>query len=360
MLFGMEKKILGKRILSVVLFLVGFSPLFSQVVVDGNTAGFLRDFDDKKIKPARIDTSYWSVPKELRFDLAMHSVSDNWYQTDRRSNVVLNMKALINANYIREYTRWNNAIEVNLGFIWEDAGKLSDGARNLNVSQNKLRLETQYGVKLVRRFDFVTNAKLETQILPSYASNTAKESNKTFMAPGTMNVGVGASYNYSSNRLPKLSVSLFPVNNNTTFVLNQRLADAGTSGVDPAVKDDQGNIVRHGKKAKVVWGLRTEFEIKYFLLANKKCYVQDRFSMFVDYIENFGAGQIDNKTSFSFDIAKNISLSYDLTLRYYDNEKTTRYRWVTNDAGERIKQKEEHGATIQMLNDMAISLKFNF
>lgn len=356
----MEKTTLKKRILSLALLLAAASPLFSQVVVDGKTAGFLRDFDDKKLKPARIDTSYWSVPKELRFDLAMHSVSDNWYQTDRRSNVVLNMKALINANYIREYTRWNNAIEVNLGFIWEDAGKLSDGARNLNVSQNKLRLETQYGVKLVRRFDFVTNAKLETQILPSYANNKAKDANKTFMAPGTLNVGVGASYNYSSARLPKLSVSFFPVNNNTTFVLNQRLADAGTSGVEPAVKDDQGNIIRHGKKAKVVWGFRTEFEIKYFLLANKKFYVQDKYSMFVDYVENFGAGQIDNKLSFSYSIAKNISLSYDLTLRYYDNEKTTRYRWVENSQGQPVKQKEEHGATIQMLNDMSISLKFNF
>lgn len=347
----MDKKIFYKGLILAV-FLLSSAGAFSQVVVDSKTADFLRKFDDQKAKPAKIDTSYWSVPKEIRFDLALHSVSNNWYQSDKRSNVVLNSKILINANYIREFTRWNNTFETRLGFIWEDAGKLVDGARNLNVSQNYIRLETQYGVKLVRRFDFVTNAKLETQILPSYNKNTDKESNKQFMAPGVLNVGVGASYNYSNDRFPKLTVSLFPINNNTTFVLNQRLADAGTSGVDPAViENDQ--IIKHGKKYKVVWGARTEFEIKYFLLANKKFWVNNRFSMFIDYIENFGAGQIDNKTSFSYAIAKNIQFSYDLTLRYYDSDKVKKMNPATG-------VEENYPAGMEMLNDMAISLVFNF
>ena len=356
----MKKTVLYELLLLALICFTPFSAAFSQVVVDSKTADFLRKFDDQKVKPAHIDTSYWSVPKEISFNLALHSVSNNWYQTDNRSSIVLNMKALINANYIREYTRWNNTMEMRLGFLWEDAGKLADGARNLAVNQNYLRLETQYGVKLVRRFDFVANAKLVTQIMPSYEKNTSEKPNKMFMAPGVLDVGIGASYNYSNDRLPTLLVKFFPVNSNATFVLNQRLADAGTSGVDPAVKDADGNIIKHGKKSKVVWGFRTEFEIKYFLLENKKFWVNDKFSMFVDYVENFGAGQIDNKTGFSYAIAKNISLSYELTLRYYDNEKTTRYRWVTNDKGVEVKEKEIRGATIQMMNDMKINLTFNF
>ena len=72
---------------------------FSQVVVDSKTADFLRNFDHQKIKPAHIDTSYWSVSRELRFEMALHSVSKNWYQSDNRSSLRLNMYSLINANY---------------------------------------------------------------------------------------------------------------------------------------------------------------------------------------------------------------------------------------------------------------------
>lgn len=348
----MDKKIFYKWVLAA-LFLLPSIGVFSQVVVDSKTADFLRKFDDQKVKPAKIDTSYWSVPKEIRFDLALHSVSKNWYQSDNRSSIRLNMYSLINANYIREFTKWNNTLDVRLGFLWEDAGKLADGARNLTVNQNYLRLETQYGVKLVRRFDFVANAKLVTQIMPSYEKNTSDKPNKTFMAPGVMDIGLGASYNYSTDRMPTLSVSLFPINNNTTFVLNQRLADAGTSGVDPAVKDADGNIIKHGKHFKIVWGLRTEFNIKYFLLENKKFWVSDKFSMFIDYVENFGAGQIDNKTSFSYAIAKNIALSYDMTLRYYDSDKVKKLNPATGVI-------ENYPAGLEMLNDMALSLKFNF
>ena len=326
---------------------------FSQVVVDSKTADFLRNFDQQKIKPAHIDTSYWSVSRELRFETALHSVSKNWYQSDNRSSLRLNMYSLINANYIREYTRWNNTLDLRLGFLWEDAGKLADDARNLSVNQNYLRLETVYGVKLVRRFDFEANAKLVTQIMPSYESNTAKESNKTFMAPGVLDIGLGASYNYSSKRLPTLYISFYPVNNNTTFVLNQRLADAGTSGVTPAVKDDQGNIIQHGKQYKMVWGVRTQFKIKYFILENQKFWASNDFSIFVDYAENPGAGQIDNKFILSYEITKNISLSYNMTLRYYDSDRVTRTDPTTG-------QSAQYYAGLEMMNDMTISLKFNF
>lgn len=348
----MDKKIFYKWVLAA-FFLLPSIGVFSQVVVDSKTADFLRKFDDQKVKPAKIDTSYWSVPKEIRFDMGLHSVSKNWYQSDNRSSIRMNMYSLINANYIREFTRWNNTLDIRLGFLWEDAGKLADGARNLTVNQNYLRLETQYGVKLVRRFDFVANAKLVTQIMPSYEKNTSEKPNKTFMAPGVMDIGLGASYTYSSDRLPTLSVSFFPINNNTTFVLNQRLADLGTSGVDPAVKDADDNIIKHGKHYKIVWGLRTEFNIKYFLLENKKFWVSDKFSMFIDYVENFGAGQIDNKTSFSYAIAKNISLSYDMTLRYYDSDKVKKMNPATG-------KEENYPAGLEMMNDMALSLKFNF
>lgn len=142
------------------------------------------------------------------------------------------------------------------------------------------------------------------------------------MAPGVMDVGVGATYTYSSNRINNLRIGFFPVNNNTTFVLDQRLADLGTSGVRKAEYDDQGNLIRHGANSKVVWGFRAEFYIKYFITESKKIWVDNNFSIFVDYMDNFGAGKMDNKTSLVVPLGKNIQLRYDLYLRYYDSDET--------------------------------------
>ena len=55
------------KLFTVLAVVFAFSPVSrAQTVVDGNTAKFLREFDDKKIKPAHIDTSYWSTSKEIR------------------------------------------------------------------------------------------------------------------------------------------------------------------------------------------------------------------------------------------------------------------------------------------------------
>ena len=45
------------KLFTVLAVVFAFSPVSrAQTVVDGNTAKFLREFDDKKIKPAHIDT----------------------------------------------------------------------------------------------------------------------------------------------------------------------------------------------------------------------------------------------------------------------------------------------------------------
>ena len=155
------------KLFTVLAVVFAFSPVSrAQTVVDGNTAKFLREFDDKKIKPAHIDTSYWSTSKEIRFALGLNATSDNWHQSSDMSFLQLNVFSVLGANYKREYTNWQNVLDIRLGFTWKDAGKLAPDARNLSVAENYLRLETQYGVKIVRRFDFAANAKLVTQVMP--------------------------------------------------------------------------------------------------------------------------------------------------------------------------------------------------
>ena len=329
--------------------------VFSQTIVDQKTADFLRDFDSKKIKPAHIDTSYWKTSAKVQFDIAAWVVSDNWYQSSVKSSLKFNFNGIASANYIREYTKWNNSMDLRLGFIWEDAGKLSEGARNLSLSNNYLRLTTEYAVRIARKFDFVANIDLTTQILPNYEKNTSKEANKTFMAPGTVNIGVGAKYSYSKGALSSLTVSLFPINSNITMVLDQRLADLGTAGVRPAEYDDEKQLIRHGDWQKTVWGARMECYMKWFITKNKKLWMDNTFNIFVDYVDNFGAGQMNDFFAIAYQFTKTFGVSYKTQLRYYDNEKTIVYEMIDG-----TRTKVTHGATMQIKNNFSLGLTFNF
>lgn len=348
------------RILFFISMVLGvFYTLDAQIVVDQNTAKFLRDFDDEKVKPAHIDTSYWSTSARVKFMLNAWTVSDNWYNTSIRSTFKLNVDGEYNANYKREFTRWNNKIFMKLGFQWEDAADFADGARNLSVSNNYLQLSTEYGVKLVRKFDFVANVDLTTQILASYKNNTAKEPNKQFMAPGTLNIGAGAKHSHSAKRF-NITTSFYPINANMTLVLDERLADAGTSGVRPAEKDANGNIIRHGAKSKTVFGGRMSCDLKWIATKDKKMTIENKLSYFMGYTDGFGKGQMNDFFSIAYKFTKNLEISYNLQLRYFDNEHTFKKVNVTQDNGSIKTITEEHGATLQMRNDISLNLVFNF
>ncbi|MDD4819357.1 MAG: DUF3078 domain-containing protein [Flavobacteriales bacterium] len=346
---------MNKRLLYSILFSLFALSAFSQTVVDENTAKFLRDFDSQKIKPAHIDTSYWQTSAKINFDITAWTISDNWYQSSVRSSLKFRFNGVASANYIREYTKWNNSMDIRLGFLWEDAGKLTEGARNLVIDNNYLRLTTEYAVKIARKFDFVANVDLTTQILSSYANNTAKLPNKTFMAPGTVNIGVGAKYSYSKGAINKFTVSLFPINSNITMVLDQRLADLGTSGVKPAQYDEEHNLIKHGDWEKTVWGARLDCYLKWFITKDKKLWMDNTFNFFVDYVDNFGAGQMNDFFAIYYQFTKTFSVNYKTQLRYYDNEKTVVTELIND-----VPTKVTHGATMQMKNDFTLGLTFNF
>ncbi len=77
----------------------------------------------------------------------------------------------------------------------------------------------------------------------------------------------------------------------TTFVFDERLANQGAFGVDKAIYDETGNLVQKGKKFRNEMG---------FLLTNyykkeiyKNMTLENRLSLYSDYINNFGNIDVD-------------------------------------------------------------------
>lgn len=134
------------------------------------------------------------------------------------------------------------------------SGRFTFDVRHL-YERDKLRLDSKlegrYGMNVidkmpfknedVLKFDFKadwsisgswsysTTISLATQFAEGYKSRTDKTVKSNFMAPGTVDVGLGV--DFTGKKFP-LSISLYPVTGKLTCVLDKSLQDIGINGVE--------------------------------------------------------------------------------------------------------------------------------
>jgi len=97
------------------------------------------------------------------------------------------------------------------------------------------------------------------------------------------------------------------------------LADQGAFGVDPAIKDEDGTILRHGKRSKAEVGLLVSTEWKKEIFTN--IFIDTKLTLYSDYIDQFG--NIDVMWDLKLDMKVNdfVRANVGINLIYDDNVK---------------------------------------
>ena len=133
------------------------------------------------------------------------------------------------------------------------------------------------------------------------------------------------------------------------MVLDQDLADSGAFGTTEATYDSNGNKLTSGEKSRTELG---------FLVTNyykkeiwKNITMENRLSLYTDYINNFGNIDVEWRLQFDMIVNQYVKANIGMHLIYDDDVKT-----VEEVNGQEI----ETGAKVQLKQALGIGLVYNF
>ena len=174
--------------------------------------------------------------------------------------------------YKKEKMAWDNALDLGYGF-------LKSGSQGVRKNEDKIEFNSILGYKAVEKLYYSVLFNYKTQFTNGYKYPNDSVIVSRFNAPGYISLSIGL--DYKPNNF--FSVYLSPIGGRLTLVSDQALADSGAYGVDPAQKDINNIIIKHGKRSRMEIGatLSAKFQKDVFKNVN----VMSKLSLFNNYTD---------------------------------------------------------------------------
>lgn len=252
---------------------------------------------------------YWEKKNKVGLDFNQIAFV-NWSAGGDNS-----ISGLLKGDFSRKYIKgrmiWDNVLNVRYG-----VNKQSD--RELRKTDDVLELNSTFGYKSSVASDwyYVSKLNFRTQFTDGFNYPNTDDPVSRWFAPAYLFVGVGGEYMDSKTGI---KYYLSPVTYKATFVNDQTLADQGAFGVDPAIKAEDGTILRRGNRYKAEVGLLLSTEWKKEIVSN--IFIDTKLTFYSDYIDQFG--NIDVMWDLKLDMKVNdfVRANVGINLIYDDNVK---------------------------------------
>jgi hypothetical protein len=297
-------------------------------------------FAQDVVKTTLPDTiSHWEKKNTVGLDITQIAFV-NWNAGGNSS-----ISGLLKGNFLRKYQKgnlkWVNEMIIRYGVNKQDGVEL-------RKTDDVFQVNSTLGYRKDTISNWYSSAKFNfnTQFTNGYAyPNTTKAISKPF-APAYIFLGVGSEY---VNKPKKLNVYISPITMKTTLVLDQTLANQGAFGVNKAVFDINGNLIKEGELYRMELGfLVTNFYKKEIY---KNIIWENRLSLYSDYINRFG--NIDFDWQMQLELVVNEYVKANIGAHFiYDDD---------------IKAKEEVngeqvtvGPKLQLKQLLGVGLSYNF
>lgn len=307
-----------------------------QIVQSQPDSVFFKAKDDKLLIPT------WTIKKEA--GLLFNQVSFTNWNAGGVNSIAATVYNRASANYKYKYMFWNSSLNARYGInAQENTGlrKTDDIIEIISsVGYQADTLSNWYGTA---RFSFAT------QFSNGFNYPDTSTPISQFMAPGYLFLGLGAEY---GKQIKHFSLYISPLTLKATFVLDQRLANSGAFGVEPAVLDEQGNVIRRGKRLRQEFGFLLNNTYEFEPYENVK--VRNILSLYSDYINSFGNIDVDWEMIFDFKVNSYMKASFISHLRYDNDIK------INNVVDEENNITEEGGAKLQWRQLLGVGVAIDF
>lgn len=311
-----------KNVSLAVLLLCSATAAAQSNVAQDEAVKKFRDQSGRVLDEKERDTA-WTVGGNysLQFNQAAY---ENW-QAGGINSISGNTLLSLYANYDNggKYT-WANSLILGYGVALQDT--------LFSKTDDRIELESRVDRKLSKKWGLSALLNFRTQFAPGYKNPGVNEVMiSDFMAPGYLVTGLG--FTYKPNK--KLQVFLSPATAKQTFVLNQRLANAGAFGVDS------------GSNYRLELGGYLNLNYKQKLMDNIE--VQGRLNLYSNYLEDPTLIDINSELIFFFKVNKYITANLSLNA-IYDHD----VKFDVDEDG------EVDGPRTQFREILAIGLSYNF
>ncbi len=222
----------------------------------------------------------------------------NW-NAGGRNNISLIGSLNASAYYTKENIKWANDVNFALGGIkyFDNKGIAAQ------KTDDRLELSSSFGMQLSKGFFLTVATSFRTQSINGYAYPNDSIPVSSFMAPGYLNLAIGADFRKSDS----FNVFFSSVALKSTFVFDDSLSAKGSFGVNPGTRFRQ----EYGAYLKV----------KYNTTLAKNIEMKSKLELFSNYLNKPQNIDINAELILLFRVNSLVSASAQWNLLYDDDIK---------------------------------------
>lgn len=264
----------------------------------------------KKVDSTTVDSTDWKKENRVGFDMSEIAFV-NW-NAGGNSSISGLLKGTFTRNYEVKNQKWLNELVIRYGISKQDGVEL-------RKTDDALQFNSTFGYRKDTTSNWYHSAKFNfrTQFTNGYSYPNTDTSISGIFAPAYTFLGIGAEYN---DKKKTMQLYLSPLTMKNTLVLNQRLANQGAFGVTKAIYDPITNeLIRKGLLSRTELGalIMTGFKQELF----KNITLDNRLSLYSDYINKFGNIDVDWQMQWDFVVNKYVRASINTHIIYDDDIK---------------------------------------
>lgn len=253
--------------------------------------------------------THWNKKNILGFDISEIAFV-NW-SAGGTSSISGLLKGDFNRTYENKLVKWVNELSIRYGMNKQDGVEI-------RKTDDAFRFNSTFGHRQDKESTWFHSAKLNfnTQLTNGYKYPNKDNPISRLFAPAYMFLGVGAeNTTKSKSRVFYLS----PFTYKTTLVWDQTLADKGAFGVEKAVYDEEGNLIRRGKRSKNELGFLITNQYKKEIYKN--VVLVNNLSLYSDYVNNFGNVDVDCDLALNLVVNQYVKANIGTRILYDDDIK---------------------------------------
>ncbi len=261
-------------------------------------------------KEVKTDTIKWKTSNEM--GLYLNQVSFSNWNAGGTNSISAILSGSSSANYKTDLVFWNSSVTARYGINKQEG-------ENVRKTEDVLNLISNFGFQKNENSNWFYSARFSfnTQFANGFNYPDTDTPISKFLAPGYLFFGAGIEY---GKNIERLSLYLSPLTSKTTFVLDTDLANSGAFGVNPAILDAEGNIIKPGDKVRGELGILITNQFNEKLFENIE--MNSLMRVYTDYLNSFGNVDIDWEVTFDFTVNKYVKALLGSHLRYDNDIKT--------------------------------------